>query len=61
MVKVKLLQWLEETFLPYLDKWEKSVLAREGFDDSERKRMLLSQETLDGIRMTSTHCGAFRL
>ena len=24
-------QWLEETFLPYLDGWEQTVEAREGF------------------------------
>lgn len=42
-----------ETFLPYLDKWEKSVWSRKGFTDAEIKRMILSQETLDGLRMTS--------
>ena len=39
--------------MPYLEDWEKSVNSRKGFDDGEKKRMLLSQETLDGIRMTS--------
>lgn len=50
---IALLQWLEETFLPYLDEWGKNVFSRKGFSDEEKKRMLLSQETLDGLRMTS--------
>jgi len=38
--------------LPYLDAWEDSVKKCEGeFEDSHRKRMLLSTETLVGIRM----------
>lgn len=47
-------QFLESEFLPYLDEWEESVKKRAGnFTDSERKRMLLSNETLLGIRITS--------
>ncbi len=45
-------QWLEETFLPYLDKWEDSVWSREGFSDAEKKR-ILSYETQSAIRITS--------
>ena len=29
------------------------MTAREGFTNVEKKRMLLSQETLEGLRMTS--------
>jgi hypothetical protein len=47
-------QWLEHTFLVYLDGWEKNVYNREGFTLSEKKRMLLSTETLQGIRRTGT-------
>ena len=38
----------------YLDSWEKSVMERSDRDYSqvERKNMLLSQETLLGLRMT---------
>ena len=50
---IYLLQWLKETFLGYLDEWEASVMAREGFSPAEKKTMLLSQETRDGLRMTS--------
>jgi hypothetical protein len=46
------LQWLEEDFLGYLDLWEKSVEERPGFDNQQKKRMLLSAETLLGIRLT---------
>ena len=46
-------QWLEDTFLPYLKEWEDSVAARPGFTDAQKKRMLLSEETLDGLRVTS--------
>ena len=45
-------QWLEEGFLGYLDDWEKAVKERKGFTDEEKKRMMLSQETLEGLRMT---------
>lgn len=45
-------QWLKQEFLPYMDAWEASVDALEGFTDVEKKRMLLSQETLLGIRRT---------
>ena len=38
-------------FLPYLDKWEESVHDRPGFMNSQ-KRMLLSSETLLGLRIT---------
>ena len=38
--------------MPYLESWEDSVEKRPGFDDSEKKRMLLSTETLLGIRRT---------
>ena len=46
------MQWLEEKFLPYLDEWKKSVDQWPGFSKAEKKRMLLSAETLLGIRMT---------
>lgn len=46
------MQFLENEFLTYLDDWEKSVSNRESFTDSEKK-MLLSQETLLGLRVTS--------
>ena len=45
------LQWLRETFLGYLDEWEQSVEKRPGFSKL-MKMMLLSPETLLGLRIT---------
>jgi len=42
------LKFLNEV-LEYLEKWEKAVAARQGFQDDEKKNMLLSQETSNGI------------
>lgn len=38
--------------MPYLENWEKSVAGRKGFTKAEKKRMLLSDETVLGLRMT---------
>lgn len=46
------MQWLVDEFLAYLDSWEASVKGRQGVTDVEKKKMLLSQPTLDGLRMT---------
>ena len=48
-------QWLEKEFLGYLDDWEKAVKERKGFTDEQKKRMILSQETLEGLRMTGNY------
>lgn len=48
------IQWLKEEFLPYLNEWEKSVKERDKFSDLAKKKMLLSRETLLGIRITGT-------
>ena len=45
-------QWLENEFLGYLDEWDAAVWVREGLTDEEKKRMTLSQDTLEGLRMT---------
>ena len=55
LLKLLLMQWLEETFLPYLDDWERSVNTRQGFSKAEKKRMMLSTETLLGLRMTGVY------
>ena len=46
------LQFLRDEFLPYLKAWEDSVHSREGFTANEKKMMMISQETLNGIRIT---------
>lgn len=48
-----ILQFLKKEFLPYLEEWKESVDKREGYTKAAKKRMLLSQETLEGIHFTS--------
>lgn len=38
--------------MPYLKAWEDSVNRREGFTANEKKMMMISKETLNGIRIT---------
>ena len=45
-------QFLREEFLPYLKAWKESVKKREGHTAQERKMMIISQETLNGIHIT---------
>lgn len=48
------MQWLEDNFLKYLDDWEISVNERQGnFTADDKTKMLLSSETMSGLRMTS--------
>ena len=49
------LQWLEKDFLGYLDDWEASVNAREGFSKAEKASMTLSKETVEGLRLTGVY------
>lgn len=46
------LQWLKTEFLGYLNDWEKSVMERPRFDDEAKKAMMLSSETLLGLKIT---------
>ena len=48
-------QWLEKEFLPYLDEWKSSVKTRDGYNDTQKKRMLLSEQTILGLRMTGKY------
>ena len=50
-----MLQFLKVEVLGYLEKWEKAVAARKGFQDNE-KNMLLSLETSNGMKITSESC-----
>ena len=51
------IQWLETKFLGYLDEWDRSVKGRTGFTAAERKKMRLSDETLEGLRVTGIWFG----
>ena len=46
------LQWLIDDFLEYLKEWETEVDGRKDLKKSERNKMILSRETLDGLKMT---------
>lgn len=46
------LQWLKEDFIGYLDRWQESVSKREGFSKTEQNKMMLSEETRAGLRLT---------
>lgn len=54
MFNIMCVQWLKEEFIGYLDKWEASVAARKGFEKFEKNKMLLSEETRSGLRLTGT-------
>ena len=38
--------------MEYLGEWQRSVLARDGYNRMQWNKMLLSPETLLGIRIT---------
>ena len=46
------IQWLEEDFLLYLNNWETSVRGRTGFSVAEQSKMMLSAETILGLKFT---------
>ena len=48
------MQWLQEDFLRWLDELKCSVMARDDLSLSERDRLCLSRETLDGLRFTGS-------
>ena len=41
--------------LIYLDHWKDTVAKRDGFNDEEKKQMVLSNITDGGIRITGTY------
>ncbi len=45
-------QWLAEEFLPYLEEWELSTQKRSGFSKVAKKKMLLSSQTLMGLKIS---------
>ncbi len=48
-------QWLKNTFLKWLDKWEEQVNTRVDLKDGDKECRLLSKETMLGIRITGRH------
>ena len=53
------MQWLENDFLGHLAEWDSEVQGREEFTMAEKKIMMLSQDTLEGLCMTGTHALIF--
>lgn len=47
-----LMQWLEEDFVDYLKEWEDSVHSRQDVTDTEKTKMMLSWETIEGLQIT---------
>lgn len=58
MFSFDILQWLKEDFLGYLNEWEVSVEQRPGFTSSQKNMMLLSRETIEGLRTTGRFLSA---
>ncbi|XP_070575429.1 uncharacterized protein [Ptychodera flava] len=44
--------WLRNDFLGFLDEWETECLTRPNLPMSEKRKMCLSRETLEGYRIT---------
>ena len=47
------MQWLDTEFLQYLKEWEAAVENRDDVTAAEKKLMILSRETLIGLKLTS--------
>ena len=47
-----IIQWLKDTFLKYLEEWEREVMSLTSIDNKEKSRMLLSRETREGLKIT---------
>lgn len=47
------MQWLEKDFIEYLDEWEASAYGQEDLSETEKQKLCISRETLEGLRLTS--------
>ncbi len=46
------MQWLLQEFLPFLNDWQQEAMATPGLTAAERKKLCLSDQTLEGLRIT---------
>ena len=46
------MQWLKETFLGYLDNWEKEALSDKRLRPKQNRKKCISRETLEGLKIT---------
>lgn len=44
---------MKEDLLGYFDEWEASVESRKGYTKAEKSVMMLSNQTINGLRITS--------
>ena len=51
-----IMQWLETDFLGYFEDGERSVETREGLSKTAKNKMLLSDATRSGIKLTGYCC-----
>lgn len=52
---------MEKDFLSYLDNWEAAVNVRDDVPDDAKQTLLLSAETMEGLRITGTHAVIYKL
>ena len=45
------IQWLQDTFQPFLTNWENEINILEIDDEKKKKRMYLSQQTSTGLKI----------
>ena len=46
------LQWLNRDFLGYFEEWKLEIKMMKYLSAAQRKRLCLSSETLEGLRIT---------
>lgn len=49
------MQWLVDVFLHYLDEWEQEIGRIPGLEKKEQRKMCLSLETLEGLRISGIY------
>ena len=49
------LQWLEQTFLKYLNDWEAYVKSKDAIPKAAKQFCLLPSQTTSGLKMTGKH------
>ncbi len=46
------IQWLENDFLKYINEWESCAQAQTDLPANDRKKICLSEETIEGLNIT---------
>lgn len=49
------MQWLKDDFLGFLHDWDEEVQSHTDVDKAEKKKMIISRETIEGIKITGTY------